>query len=300
MPLAYNNYTFCAHQVFDGDQAVGQVVSYINPYLGKEHLILGGYEMQNNAEASQMLFDYIIAEAKAENYKSIIGPMNGSTWEAYRLAESSESNPFLLEPKYNAHFISQWEQAGFEKSMSYYSSITKLQAQAQWVEKEKSMEAHFKAKNVNIEKWPNKFSESQWKQLAEFNNKAFAKNPLFSPISEARFKEKYSALLQHIDTQFMYFVKEGKELVGLLFAYPDVLNTECKNLVLKTMARLPKPSLKGLGTWLAARLHNEALSFGYENIIHALMYTENASTLRSDEFKGEVFRNYSLYKMNLS
>jgi len=298
-PTAFNRYTACAHQVYDGERVLGQVISYVNPYIGEDVLILGGYEMVDNPEASKMLLDQVIAEARTAGYNKIIGPMNGSTWDSYRFTESSEAMPFFLEPAIKAHFIGQWEQAGFEKNMSYYSSKTTLEKQDSWEEKEKQMEAHFAAKHISIEKWGQEFSENQWKQLVEFNNKSFEKNPLFSPISLNRFKEKYSAVLQHIDTQFMYFVMEGKNLVGLLFAYPDLANPKSKCLVLKTMARLPNPDLKGMGTWLASKLHNEAIHKGFQTIIHALMYTNNASTLRSNEFKGKVIRNYSLYKMEL-
>ena len=298
-PSLYNEYTKGGYHLLRDDQQLGRVVCYINKYIGTDTLLLGGYAMVDNAVASSYFFDHITMEAKKEGYKKIIGPMNGSTWESYRFAHTSPDKSFLLEPQQETDYISLWETAGFETYASYYSSYSIHEQNQDWINEEKKLDAHFATKNLHVEKWKDNLSKEEWNQLAEFNNQAFRKNILFSPISNELFKKKYSQISQAVDTQFIYLVKEESNLVGLLFAYPNLKDTTEKSLILKTMARLPDSHLKGLGTWMALKFYNEASRCGYRKIIHALMQTDNASTIRSNEFGGEIFRHYSLYQKEL-
>lgn len=300
LPAAYNNFTLCGYQLSKDSKVLGQVVSYLNPYIGKDTLILGAYKMTNNIEAAKILLTRAVLEAKQNGYKETLGPMNGSTWEAYRFGKASAEKPFFGEPELNNYYIDQWKAIGFKEDLSYYSSITEIQASDNWEQQSLKMESIFSQKNIRLESMDTEMSDEEWKQLSTFNNNSFAKNPLFSPISNTLFKEKYSALLNHIDKAFIYLAKQGDKLVGLILAYPDLANLNDQKLVLKTMARLPGSEYKGLGIWLASKLHSEAFKKGYTKVIHALMHCENASTIRSNEFKGKIFRNYKLFKLKLS
>ena len=299
-PSLYNAYTMGGYQLCKDGQQLGQVVCYLNKYIGEQTLLLGDYAMIDNAEASTFFFDHVVKEAKMEGFKNIVGPMNGSTWESYRFSHTSAEEPFFLEPQQEQYYINQWEAAGFKEHASYYSSYSIHEKKEDWIKRERELDAHFSTMNIHVDKWKNNLSEYEWAQLSDFNNEAFRQNQLFSPLSKELFKEKYSQISQVVDTQFIYLVKEQNKLVGLLFAYPNRQDAKEKSLVLKTMARLPDAHLKGLGTWMCLKFFNEASRQGYKKIIHALMQVDNASTLRSNEFGGELFRNYSLYKKELS
>ena len=299
-PSVSNEYMIGGYQLSKDGEQLGRIVCYQNKYIGADTLLLGGYGMVDDEEASNFLFRHIFKEAKRQGFKKIIGPMNGSTWESYRFAHASAEESFFLEPQQETYYLNQWEVAGFETYASYYSSHSIHEENQDWIKEEKKLDAKFAAKNLHVEKWKDNLSNEEWNQLADFNNEAFRKNSLFSPLREKCFKKKYSQISQAVDTKFIYLVKERGKLVGLLFAYPNLIDSAKKSLVLKTMARLPDPHLRGLGTWMCLKFFNEASRHGYKKIIHALMQVANTSTVRSTEFGGEIFRNYSLYKKELS
>lgn len=299
LPRFYKPYLISAICVYDKESLLGHIALYMNPHIGKETLLLGGYHAVDNIQVSRTLFTEVLAEAKRLGFSTVLGPMNGSTWEQYRFVSKSDRHSFLMEPQQEDHFIAQWKDAGFTMCQQYYSSIAPVNQISFPVDRVDLISKRFSQLDVRIEKWGSNLNSEQWKQLTHFNNAAFAKSDFFSPISVKGFTNKYCDLLKQIDTNYMYFATQKSELVGILFAYPDAKDKTEQTLVLKTLAHIPSKIYKGLGTWLVLKLLTDAKANNYTHIIHALMKQDNASLERSKQFGGQVFRNYGLYKLEL-
>ena len=299
LQLSCTNYVQGAICIYEHQTMVAHVVLYKNKHIGEEVLVLGNYTCVDKLEISRALFNEVIAVAKQMGVDKILGPMDGSTWNSYRFAQPSEAKTFLMEPQQEEYYIGQWEDAGFEMHQEYYSSNVNVDKIHLWSGKEAELNQQFTNAGIHVEKWGPNLDKAQWEKLTTFNNKAFAKSDFFSPITCGELTQKYNGMLQQIDTQFMYFAMHENELVGMLFAYPNLLDNTDNTLVLKSLAHLPSKEYKGLGIWLVHKLLVDAKANNYTQLIHALMKHDNASVERSKQFGGAVFKKYGLYQLTV-
>ena len=83
---------------------------------------IGHFEAVSKEAAKQVL-EMACKKLKVEGDAYVIGPIDGSTWNSYRLVTYSDgSMPFLMEPRYKEGY-SQWlKEAGFKDSYQYFSA----------------------------------------------------------------------------------------------------------------------------------------------------------------------------------
>ena len=279
------------------DEIVGHVGFYQNKSLGEDQFLAGSYHAINDVKVSNKLLSAIIEEAKSKGAKKLIGPMNGSSWESYRFTEKSGELPFLMEPIQPNFYNHQWQKFGFQKTESYFSSVTDVFDFDEKVEK--NLDLKFETMGVSIETFDLSKIEATLKELAVFNNKAFAKNDFFSPISESFFVQKYKQLITQLDPELIFLAKRRGQIVGLLFTYPDFNDLAGKTLIAKTLARTPQKELQALCLWVYGKMLPIAKAKGFTKIIHALMKSDNYSLQRSRQVGGKVFRKYWLYELQI-
>jgi hypothetical protein len=90
--------------------------------------------------------------------------------------------------------------------------------------------------------------------------------------------------------------------VGYLFAVPDLAQAArgeaIDTFLIKTVAILPDPDLRGLGSVLVARAHQQGLRIGFRRCIHALMHESNVSRNISGHY-ATTMRRYTLYSREI-
>jgi len=277
------------------DEIVGHIGFYQNKSLGCDQFLAGSYHAINDTSVSFKLLNAIAEEAKSKGAKKLIGPMNGSSWENYRFTEKSGELPFFMEPVQPDFYHHQWRQFGFRQMESYFSSVTEVFNFSEKIEI--SLDQKFKSMNVSIETFDFSKKEETLKQLADFNNEAFAKNDFFSPINKNIFVEKYKRIIAQLDSELIFLAKMKNQIVGLLFCYPDFNDPTRKTLVAKTLARIPQKELHTLCLWIYLKMLPKAEAKGFTKIIHALMKNDNYSLQRSRQVGGKIFRKYWLYEL---
>lgn len=77
---------------------------------------------------------------------------------------------------------------------------------------------------------------------------------------------------------------------------PDFSNGKSDTAILKTVARIPDDSLKGLGLMLIAESHARATTMGFKQMIHALYKDDNISVSYSTLAGAEVIRRYAVFQ----
>ncbi|MBU6340934.1 MAG: hypothetical protein KGS48_05520 [Bacteroidetes bacterium] len=262
-------------------------------------LTLGAYACTNDSVPSAHLFEFVFQDIQSQfpHIKTIIGPMEGSTWENYRFVLPSLTKPYTLEPMNPAWYPAQWEAAGFEVLKKYQSNLAHFSE-----ENRKDISAyltHFETLGVHFRNFNSANALEELEKLADFNIAAFDAAFLYTPIEKVEFVEKYQKILPLMRDELVILAEQYNRIVGMIFCIPEPRDPEHKQMIVKTLARLPNPEFKGMGEVLCQLLVNQALDLGFNQMIHALMRVDNASMRTSDHFWGSLFREYVLMYRNM-
>lgn len=266
--------------------------------------LIGHYEARSE-QAGIMLLNKAIEDFKARGITSIIGPMNGSTWERYRFALQKDPDEktfipstFLGEPRnppeYPQHFI----KAGFSLIEEYQSRITNRLN----VREESTARVLRKLERIGMTIHPLdlKNYDKQLQEIYELSTAAFAKNMFYSPISFEKFQSLYQGIKPYLDPDFILLAKDKEhKLAGFVFGYPDLESIEKgrpTRLILKTLAADERYRMSGVAVALWDLFHTKAHEKGYHHVIHALMHSENMSSRISHKvFQSDLFKKYALF-----
>lgn len=282
-------------------EIIARVAQYDNPQLRLNEgwpAVLGSFQTVSDYGAFCLLMDHATKHLQAQGFRQLIGPMDGSTWNAYRFALGSETQPFFLEPRNPAWYPEFWERYGFRPLRNYHSALA-----TDWdVDESRSaaLQEQFGRQGFRIRGFNPDQLESELEGLYVFLQQAFARNFLFTPISRPDFLAMYRPLLERVTSDLIRIAeKPDGTMAGLAFVAPDLLDAGGQTAIFKTLARLPGTEFRGLGEWILSHTLPELKTRGYTRLIHALMSEGNASVIRSQQFSGEVFCRYVLYQLDL-
>lgn len=290
-----------AYIITKDGKPVGRCCLYSNPHLiynNYNTACLGNFECINDQSICNELLNYVISHAKKIGFEYLIGPMNGSTWDTYRLADAYNSPTFFLEPYYPDYYTHLLKNSGFEKIARYVSNRDKeKELNQERIEKieQRFIEHGVTFRNIDLENY-----ESELDKLYEFCIKSFKSNFLFTPIDKAIFKEKYLKVKPFIKPEFVIIAEDKNEqMVGLIFCLENYNDKNEKGIIIKTLAKDPSLRYGGMGNVLTTQFKRKALEAGYEYVLHAFMIESNASKSLSTYFSGETIREYFLYGKQL-
>ncbi len=105
-----------------GDQLVGRIGAIDNPRHNETHSdkvgFFGFFEVENDPEAAQALFDTAGEWLRARGKDAIRGPANPSVNDEYgMLVDGFDSAPVILMPYNPSYYVNLIETSGFEKAM---------------------------------------------------------------------------------------------------------------------------------------------------------------------------------------
>lgn len=245
---------------------------------------IGGIACRDSAAGAAVLQE-VCDRLRDEGFDSVIGPMDGSTWRAYRLVlESDGTPPFLMEPTSGPQDRPAFEAAGFSVIERYFSARVSLAEQPHVMPEATG--------TLGIETWDGSDPEACLRDVHALSLGAFAGNVLYKPIAAEDFLALYLPFVPMLVPDLILFARDaGGALAGFLFGIPNYAEGPKPNsVILKTYASLHK----GAGAMLARQFHASAQRLGYRDAIHALIHDGNLSATRSRQNAGHVFRRYGL------
>jgi len=125
---------------------------------------------------------------------------------------------------------------------------------------------------------------------------------MYTGLDRQSYRNMYVPLLKGVDPRLMLVAKQGGEVVGFVFAPPDMLQRDYQEkidaIVIKTIAILPRKELSGLGRVLIVDMLENAVGMGFTTAISALMHCDNRSQKISSDCAGPM-RRYSLFAKKL-
>ena len=273
--------------------------------------ILGWYECGDDDAVSQALLEAATKQCRAWGCKKVIGPMNGSTWNAYRFNLTADKPLLPGDPYQPLYYVRQWRDFGFTDKAVYQSDLAPSDLfQPMTLEEGKELAKQF---NLSVDYYPADNQPDFLKKMYQFYHDCFSMNPLFQSISQDdfdRLSDQFAKILNR-DCSLIVRDRENKP-VSVLLAYRDVYHElyaagkttdpdhQKKRLFIKTIATHPDYQGKQIGTLLVNLTQNLAKEAGYEEIYHMLMYKDNLSATKGKEkFVTKKVREYALMEKSL-
>ena len=263
----------------------------------------GYWETLDDLSANTSLFVEFEQWAKSKGAKRVYGPINFSTFSAYRLRVDSFAEPaFLGEPYNPQYYPGLLEQLGYSVDQRYQSRLRSNLAD--WAEQiqtphqklKSDLEDQFTLCKITPPLWLDKLP-----QLYQLVERAFADNFAYRSISEQDFNrslgEKFIAKACPLTSKMV--LDEQAEVVGFFVCFPDYAGlisarqdkraipdlqyqasfsdlAEPRTLLAKTCAVHPEHRSSRIFTWMCNEIVMSATG-RYQQICAALMREDNHS-----------------------
>ena len=272
-------------------------------YNGRKTSYIGNVNIHEKYRKNEeQLFNKIFEELKKEGIETIIGPLNGTTWNTYRyVTEKGSRRQFLLEPWNEDYSVSLFEKLGFKPLAGYISTVMEgmnsdgRKNLDKKIEKLKKFDYY---KDTRVESAENKDLLKVLNKVYDLTVEAFKNNFLYSELEREIFLKMYMSYEDKIVKKFFKMLYLKGELIGYVFGIPDYAELGYKGkidtIILKTIAVSPEYNGKGMGYILINSLVEEAEKEGYENVIYALMHESNISKNIGLQL-GHMLRRYTLF-----
>ncbi len=265
-----------------------------------------GHYASVDDEAAGALLDEALARLREIGCTLAVGPMDGNTWRRYRFVTEAgpgqpQEPPFFLEPANPPEWPQQFERVGFARLAEYYSALNGDLARLD--ERIEPIAARLEAAGVRIRSAVDTDLREQLRRIYQVSRVAFTRNFLYTELPEEAFVAQYAGLLSRIQPELLLLAERGGELAGYLFAVPDLAQAArgcaIDTFLIKTVAILPEPSLRGLGGLLVGRAQQAGHRLGFRRCIHALMHEDNVSRNISSHY-ARMMRRYTLYSREIA
>ena len=272
-------------------------------YNGRKTSYIGNVNIHEKyRKDEEQLFNKIFEELKKEGIETIIGPLNGTTWNTYRyVTEKGNGKPFLLEPWNEDYSVSLFEKLDFKHLAGYISTVMEgmnsdgRKNLNKKIEKLKKFDYY---EDIRVESAENKDLLTVLNKVYDLTVEAFKNNFLYSELEREIFLKMYMSYEDKIVKKFFKMLYLKGELIGYVFGIPDYTELGHKGkidtIILKTIAVSPEYNGKGMGYILINFLIEEAEKEGYENVIYALMHESNVSK-NIGLLLGNILRRYTLF-----
>ena len=235
-------------------------------------------------QTGKILVEKAIGDLKESGFEYVIGPMNGNTWNSYRVALDMQNKAaFFLEPQNPDFYPAIFEQSSFDIIGHYSSGLVDLATVTNEI---------IVPEGIHIRTFRKNEAEAELKKIYQLSLHAFANNFLYTRLDEREFMSLYEPVLPYMNADFVLMAEDdSKQLQGLLFAIPDFFQGKNPDrIIVKTYAS----RIKGVGRAMLDNIHTRAKQAGFQYAIHALMHDNNVSSQRSAQY-GSLFRRYHLY-----
>jgi GNAT superfamily N-acetyltransferase len=270
-------------------------------YQGEPVGAIGHYAAAN-AAAGAALLERASARLAGAGAATAIGPLDGNTWRRYRfIVERGEAPIFFLEPDNPDDWPAHWTAAGFSTLATYTSAMNDDLSQED--ARTNDRVAALERDGIVIRTIDPRRIDDELRRIHALSLAAFARNFLYTPLAQQEFVAQYHAVLPVVRPELVLLAERGAELLGFMFAVPDVLQARrgerIDTVILKTIAVHPAAAGSGLGSVLMDLVQRAARPLGFRRAVHALIH-ETARSRRITERYARTIRRYALYSRRLA
>ncbi|MGE5191930.1 MAG: GNAT family N-acetyltransferase [Deltaproteobacteria bacterium] len=260
-----------------------------------------GHYAARDALAATRLLELACGQLAARGCTLAVGPMDGSTWQNYRLiVERGTERPFFMEPDHPDEWPGHFLDNGFTVLARYYSALNSDLSQQ---DRGLTEVLHrVESLGIGVRQIVMENLEEELTAIHGLTIDCFRDAFLFTPVRREDFLAQYLELQTCVRPELILLARQAARLVGFIFAVPDLLRArrgpDADTVIIKTLAVHPDFRGTGLGRVLAARCHKAARELGYRRAIHALMLDTSAARTISDRI-ARPMRRYALFARTL-
>jgi len=214
---------------FQDGKVVGRICAAENKPFNKYHKTRKAqfyfFDCINDQEIASALFEAVFKWARERNLNEVVGPKGLSPFDGYGiLIEGFDQRQMMTMMNYNhPYYASLVEEIGFEKEVDFVSCYLPA-GSFQIPERVERIAARVMERgNLSVKKFKSKRELVQWApRIGETYNKAFINNWEYYPFSQGDIDFAVDNVFMVADHRLIKIIMHEDEIVGFLFAFPDV------------------------------------------------------------------------------
>lgn len=333
LPLNRKKHPFFEHSEADfflavrNEEVVGRICAANNKLFNEYHKTkkahFYAFETINDLDVTRALFEAICEWAKARGLDTLIGPKGLSPFDGYGiLVEGFEHRQMMTMMNYNYDYYPKLIEAlGFEKEVDFVSCY--LPADAFRIPERIERIAKHVVERGDL--WVKKFTSKrelvkEWApRIGYAYNKAFIENWEYYPFTEGDVKYAVDNVFMIADPRLIKLIMHKDEIVGFLFAFPDVSDAlqrargrlfpfglidillemkRTKTVSGNGMGILPQFQGKGGNALLYYEMGKTVLGFNRFTHVEMTQVAETTRQMRADlkNLNGVEYKNHRVYR----
>jgi len=253
-----------------------------NQYHGKKEADFYFFDCENDPEAAAALFETVFAWARKRGLNRIIGPKGMGPLDGYgMLTFGFEHRQTMTMLTYNyPYYVDLVKGQGFQKEVDFVSCYVPADGFKIPERVERIAQRVMQRSHLQVKRFSSKRELLQWvDRIGTAYNKSFVNNWEYFPFTKREIDFVVENIITVADHRLIKVITHGEEVVGFLFAFPDVsaalqrargnLNPLALADLLLTMRRTNAVSVNGMGILPEFQGHGG----------NALLYYEMGKTL---------------------
>jgi hypothetical protein len=335
LPLNRKKHPFFTHSDADFFLAIrdGQVVGRIcaaenkpfNEYHKTRKAQFYFFDCLNEQEIANALFEAVFSWAKDRNLDIVVGPKGLSPFDGYGiLIEGFDQRQMMTMMNYNfPYYRSLVENIGFEKEVDFVSCYLPAESFQIPERVERIANRVLERGKLKVKKFKSKRELVKWApRIGLTYNMAFINNWEYYPFSPGDIDFAVDNVFMVADHRLIKIIMHEEEIVGFLFAFPDVsaalqrargrlfplglpdILLEMKRTKIVSgngMGILPEFQGSGGNALLYYEMGKTMLDFKQFEFVEMTQVAETTKQMRADlkNLNGEEYKNHRVYSLTI-
>lgn len=308
---------------------IGRIAAIENKPFNRYHNVKEAdfyfFDCENDSEAASALFETVFAWAKNRGLEAVIGPKGMGPLDGYGiLVFGHEQRQTMTMLNYNhAYYPSLVDAQGFLKEVDFVSCYLpadsfNIPERVERITRRVMERGHLETKHFK-----NKKELLQWAaRIGEAYNKAFVNNWEYYPLTQREIDFVVDNIMVVADHRLIKIITHGEQVVGFLFAFPDVSAAlqrakgqlfpfglidllfemrRTKTVAVNGMGILPEFQGHGGNAMLYFEMGNTLLKFRQFTNVEMTQVAESTEQMRADlkNLNGVEYKNHRVYRKQL-
>lgn len=196
-----------------------------NRYHGKRQAQFYLFECIDDLEVARGLFGVLFERARARGLDQVVGPKGFGALDGYgMLIEGFEFRPAMTMMNYNPpHYPKFMETLGFRKEVDFVSCYLGAGKFELSERVHRIAERAAARSGLAVKRFGSKKELVAWAgRIGRAYNQAFVHNWEYYPLSDREIRFLTDNLMTVADPRLIKIITHGEDVVGFLFAFPDV------------------------------------------------------------------------------
>ncbi len=196
-----------------------------NDYHAEREADFYFFDCENDSEAAAALFERVFDWARTRKLDRIVGPKGFSALDGYGiLVEGFEHRQLMMMMNYNYPYYGPLLEAlGFRKEVDFISRHMRKESFILPERMQRIADRVRERGKLRVKCFRSKRELVDWApQIGEAYNKAFVRNWEYYPLSQRQIDFVVRDVLTVADHRLIKVITHGEDVVGFLFAFPDL------------------------------------------------------------------------------